>query len=476
MNNNNNEAMNNEATAATERNSAPRSLLYGRNLRKIAQLTLRGMPTTAQNLRERLARGERVDWREYESAIRATRRWPSNDRFNLPLAARAPSPSRLIVSQSLRDTLLSMARLGNAVALKVALALDYRHHHKPSLFANYFTFRERAGMISYCPANREQEINEDGTWARKGRQEITPAKWARKILCDRLNAEFSDAAISEFASAFNAQERANEVRIEVTDDEEVMDRVIQEIHDRGGYSCMAGDPVGHWYSKQGLKMAVAYDGNGAAVARALLWPSVETNTHNKVPMMERIYAAHNHALSLSALEDILKKWAFENGYWHKKNQSNDCDTLICGEMRTTAVFTTVPHRPSVLWSYLPYLDTFYWAVGTTLYSSELACAADNEDGTEAEEFRSTAGHTSATKVVCGSELVDESKLVETVDGDRVLIEDATYCEDDCEYYPDGDDRLVYCDSYEDMRLRENCRSVYIAGRYRIVHEDHISDA
>lgn len=456
--------------------TAARSLLYRRNLRKIAQLERAGMPTTARNLRDRLAAGERVDWREYEGAIRATRRCPSRDRYNLPLEAREPSPSRIIVSQSLRDTLFGMARAGNAVAGKLALALDYRHHHRPALFANYFTFRERAGMISYCPSNRVQEVNEDGTWQRKGRQEITPAKWARRILCDRINAELSDAAISEFASAFSAQERANEVRIEVTEDEEVMDSVIQEVHDRGGYSCMAGDPVGRWYAKQGLKMAVAYDGNGAAVARALLWSSVETSTHNKVPMMERIYAAHNHPLSLSALEDILKKWAFENGYWHKKNQSNDCDTLICGEMRTTAVFTTVPHRPSVLWSYLPYLDTFYWAVGTTLYASEAACAKDNEDGTEAEEFRSTAGHTSATKIVCGSELVDEDKLVETVDGDRILRDDATYCEDDCEYYPDGDDRLVYCDSYEDMRLRENCRSVYIAGRYRIVHEDHISDA
>ena len=456
--------------------NAGRSLLYGRNLRKIRQLALRGMPCTAGELRARLAAGERVDWREYESAIRATRRWPTSDRYNLPLAMRAPSPSRLIVSQSLRDTLFSMARAGNAVAMKLALALDYRHHHRPVLFANFFTFREKAGMISFCPSNRVQDINEDGTWARKGRQEITPAKWARRVLCDRINAELSDAAISEFASAFSAQERANEVRIEVTDDEETMDKVIQEIHDRGGYSCMAGDPVGHWYSKQGLKMAIAYDGNGAAVARALLWPSVETSTHNRVPMMERIYTAHNHALSLSALEDILKKWAFENGYWHKKNQSNDCDTLIYGETRTTAVSTTVPHDPSFTWRYLPYLDTFYWAVGTTLYSSELACAADNEDGTEAEEFRSTAGHTSAAKVVCGSELVDESKLVETVDGDRILRDNAIYCEDDGEFYEEDDDRLIYCDSHEEYRLRENCRSVFFGGRYHIVHEDHISDA
>ena len=300
--------MNNNSNATSNATtSAPRSLLYGRNLRKLAQLERAGLQHTASILRSSLAAGERVDWRSFGGAIRATRGQPNRDRYNLPLEAREPSPSRMIVSQSLRETLFAMARLGNAVASKLALALDYRHHHKPALFANYFTFREKAGMISFCPANRTQEINEDGTWSRKGRQEITPAKWARRVLCDRLNAEFSDSDLSEFAAAFAARERAAEVRVEVVSLADEINHAITEVNVR---ACMEGENVGPWYQSQECALVKVINGNEETIARAILWPRVRVQgIEKKVPMLERIYARSNEPLNRAALEETLKNYA-----------------------------------------------------------------------------------------------------------------------------------------------------------------------
>ena len=473
MNNEANNEANNEVSTTTT--NAGRSLLYGRNLRKIAQLALRGMPTTARNLRDRLAAGERVDWREYESAIRATRRWPSGDSLDLPLAMRAPSPSRLIVSQSLRDTLFSMARSGNAVASKLALALDYRHHHKPSLFANFFTFRERAGMISFCPSNRVQEINEDGTWARKNRQEISPAKWARRVLCDRLNAEFSDAAISEFAAAFSARERAAEVRIEVVT---LADEINHGITEVGVRACMEGENVGPWYQSQECSLVKVVNGNEETIARAILWPRVRVQgVEKKVPMLERIYARANEPINRAALEETLKNYARSIGAFWKVRQSNDCDEVTNdGQTVYRALYAVTSESPFGR-DFYPYLDTFCYATRERLFASSDEACRWLSDGDEVELLRSTSG-CSATMWVYDGHLsdTDRSDMVQDVDGEWINQEDAVFCEDDSEYYHNDDCRVVHCDSTNDYRLRENCRSVHIGRTTYIVHEDDIGNA
>lgn len=468
----NNEA-NNEATEATERSRATRSLLYGRNLRKIAQLALRGMPNTAAMLRDLLAAGERIDWRDYTGVIRAARDISRYDPLTLPLAERSPLPSRLTLAESLSN-LIHGLRHSDKVASRLYCALTHRHHHNPKLFGNFFAFRERAGLISYCPANREQLLNDDGTWQRKGRQEISPAKWARKILCDRLNAEISDSELSEFAAAFAARERAAEVRVEVVTLAEEINHGITEVNVG---ACMEEKNVGPWYEAQECSLVKVVNGNEETIARAILWPRVSIQgVGETVQMLERIYSRSHEPINRAALEETLKNYARSIGAWWKVRQSNDCDEITNGETRSRALYAVASASPFGRY-FFPYLDTFYMVTGNKFFASEDEACRWLSDGDEVELFRSTCG-SSETQWVYDGELSDKdrSDMVRDVDGEWINQEDALFCEDDQEYYHTEDSRIVHCDSYDDCRLRENCRSVEIGRTTYIVHEDHISEA
>lgn len=469
----NNEAT--EATEATERSRATRSLLYGRNLRKIAQLALRGMPNTAAMLRDLLAAGERIDWRDYTGVIRAARDISRYDPLTLPLAERSPLPSRLTLAESLRNVIESLSRDGNVVAHHLAQAMRFRHNHNPSLFGNFFAFRERAGMISYCPKNREQAVNDDGTWVRKNRQEISPAKWARKILPDRINSILSDANLSAFAAAFAAREKASEVRIEVVETAKEINHSITEL-DVG--ACMESEDVGPWYVAQGCKLVCVVNGNDVTIARAILWPSVVIEgVEGEVPMLERIYARSSEPISRPALEQLLINYAREIGAWWKVRQSNSCTDLTNdGETWATARYAIAKVDPMDC-HFLPYLDTWYHVIGMRMYGSRQEVCNVLDDGDQLELFRSTSGG-SETAWVYDGELSskDRTDMVRDVDGEWIDLDDAVYCEDDSEYYCTDDSRIIHCDSYDDYRLRENCRSVEIGRTTYIVHEDHIGNA
>ena len=467
----NNEA-NNEATTTT---AARRSLLYRRNLRKIAQLELAGMPTTATNLRERLARGERVDWREYRGAIAATRNPSRYDPLTLPISERSPLPSRLTLAESLGAAIHALSRDGNVVAHYLVQALRCRHHHNSTLFGNFFAFRERAGMISYCPKNREQLLNEDGTWQRKNRQEISPAKWARKILPDRINAILSDANLSSFAAAFAAREKASEVRIEVVSLAEEINHGITEVNVG---ACMEGENVGPWYQSQECSLVKVVNGNEETIARAILWPRVRVqDVDQKVPMLERIYSRSNEPINRAALEETLKNYARSIGAFWKVRQSNDCDEVTNDGEAVHRVLYAVASESPFRSPFLPYLDTFCYVTREKFFASSDEACRWLSDGDEVELLRSTSGG-SATMWVYDGHLsdTDRSDMVQDVDGEWINQEDAVFCEDDSEYYHNDDCRVVHCDSTNDYRLRENCRSVSIGRTTYIVHEDDIGNA
>ncbi len=58
---------------------------------------------------------------------------------------------------------------------------------------------------------------------------------------------------------------------------------------------------------------------------------------------------------------------------------------------------------------------------------------------------------------CDSECAEADGYVWTIDDEWILEENAIYIEDNCSYYPDGDDRIVLCDGDDDdWHLKENC--------------------
>lgn len=64
-----------------------------------------------------------------------------------------------------------------------------------------------------------------------------------------------------------------------------------------------------------VKMLINTDSDGKLKSRALLWENCEDQSGNKVKVMDRIYSVYDHEVAK------FKKWACDNGYIHKKDQS-----------------------------------------------------------------------------------------------------------------------------------------------------------
>mgnify|MGYP003349329510 CR=1 FL=1 len=97
----------------------------------------------------------------------------------------------LIISESLLS-LLNKLSTEQACCKLLVRALERVTQGKRTRFlnpapaGNYWTFRETEGLITFCPAGREQLINDNGTWRREGRQAMKPAKFLREVLHPRL--------------------------------------------------------------------------------------------------------------------------------------------------------------------------------------------------------------------------------------------------------------------------------------------------
>jgi hypothetical protein len=70
-------------------------------------------------------------------------------------------PSKLVVAESLRQLVQAIADSGNAPAKMMIQAFESSMYHGP-LAGNHYAYREKAGLISYCPAGRVQSIGENG--------------------------------------------------------------------------------------------------------------------------------------------------------------------------------------------------------------------------------------------------------------------------------------------------------------------------
>ena len=106
--------------------------------------------------------------------------------------------ARVTMSDSLRELLSSCA-----CECRVAkwLMSDYHCiHNRLAQIGDYWTFREKQGLITYMPKGRKQEFNNQGDWLRAGREGIKPGKLIRRLF---QNVRFvKDQDIEVFVNKF----------------------------------------------------------------------------------------------------------------------------------------------------------------------------------------------------------------------------------------------------------------------------------
>ena len=99
-------------------------------------------------------------------------------------------------------------------------------------------------------------------------------------------------------------------------------------------------------------MLVLFSDDGKVRARALLWEGIkEFNTDSEWKFMDRIYTIYDHDVN------IFKKWAKENGYLTKWEQSAKSEIFVdIDDKPVTKQLYINLEKHNLSW--YPYLDTF----------------------------------------------------------------------------------------------------------------------
>ncbi len=372
--------------------------------------------------------------------------------------AKSPPKSRLIWSESLRTLVEEIADGGCPVAEALLKARRFRHAHARKLAGNHFSFREKAGMISYLPAGRALVTTEAGLWARDGRQEMKPVKWARSVLAGWQLSRLRDEQFSAFAARFAAAENASALRVGLIED-------VGAVYDERNYntdtlcSCMQqcnasygvesdngkGQRVGDFYERAGAQVLTVRRGDGRLEGRAIYWPKIQ-GLGADVAGLDRVYGSPE-------VVELVKSWARENGVAMRSNPQGGGDTawLLNGESLGRGAYV-VPARDLCGARFFPYLDTFRF---------------QDEDGnlwTEDDSDRTVFEYTSTQG---GREERNRHEgEVQLHDGTWHDEDDAYYVESEGEYYASED--VVHCYRSDSYILREGAFEVEI-GRNNTIY-------
>lgn len=359
-------------------------------------------------------------------------------------------PSKLIVAESLRQLVQAIADSGNQPAKMMLQAMESSVYHS-QLAGNHYAFREKAGLISYCPAGRVQTIGENGRWERAGRQETTPARWVRSVLKASMVKRLKDHEVAEFAEKFKAEELRGQITLEETSDFIEAYKSSHYPHtDDSLYSCMWNDPIQSFYSNAPCTVLIAKRGDGMYVGRALIWSGVCGTDGAR--FMDRVYS------DTPEVREMFISYAREHGLWKKHKESAQCRTWVLPDGNLSAACLSITVEDLDSQGFYPYMDTFHRSQGDTMTS----CVDDDEDE---YQYHSTSGNR--------EELNPHKGQVQLHDGDWIDEEEA--CEVNGRWYHSDD--CVLCDNSGEWILVSDAYRVEISRNHTVyVHEDYVSRA
>lgn len=355
--------------------------------------------------------------------------------------------SRLIVAESLRQLVQGIADAGNRPAQLMLLAMDSGTYHGP-LAGNHYAYREKEGLISYCPAGRTQIVSESGRWERAGRQETTPARWVRSVLKEARVKLFRDHELAEFTEKFKAAELSGKVTLEESTDFEAAYKSANYTGTEASamYSCMWDDPVQGFYKAAPCVALIAKRGDGKYLGRALLWHDVQGTGGAR--FMDRVYS------SSPEIRELFRDYAKAQGAWCKDKDSASCRMWRKPDGTSTCGPLMVEYNNLESVGFYPYMDTFSFSEGNTL------CTSD--DGEAEYSYYSTSGdreelHQGKVQLESGI-WVDEEEACE-VNGSWYHQDDCVMCERSGEY-------IHYSESFTVRLSRNNTITI---------HREHVTD-
>lgn len=374
-------------------------------------------------------------------------------------------------------------------------------------FGNYVTTRQ--GMLSFLPNGREHKTNpETGKWLRDGRQEMKPAKLARKLIKEAQLQDLSDADFEKFGNKVRAylgvvgDEDGEGKNIQLTI---IEGDAIKDAYLRDNYSTLLGDGTNlhnscmrtecsqryfgiYTDNPNAVKMLVARDEENKVLGRALLWQFDDGDKG-----MDTIYGP-------DIVAQLMIDWAMDNGYWCKTNQSchhhnfdgHGLDRHSNTELREIGKLIRRVTLNNADFDYYPFVDSLYYLCndGSKYYLSNVHDVNvektlrdtggsyeehdDDDDGYVTLENGDRCDEDDAYYVdyrnhngESVSGYYHASDVIYCLDDVTRLREDATRVDGD--WYALDDDAIVWVDDKDTYCLEEDTR--YCCVREETIHED-----
>ena len=323
---------------------------------------------------------------------------------------------------------------------------------------DYITFR-RDGTISYLPAGREHSENDNGDWAREGRQNGRPSKVIKKLFHPRVHKYIKDTDFETFTNMYKAAftDEGYEFTVKPGGD-------IAEVYcmDRGegnaslNGSCMNGDEdYLEIYTNCTSLRIVTLEKDGYLHGRALLWNLKDGD--DDIVFMDRVYVAQDY------MYDMFIDYCKTNGWWRKKYyKTYDCKDVFINAKeeevnRTFYVYTMTD------FSQYPYIDTFQYGNDGCLSNKEMGEYTYNDTGGDR-----AGDHDGETYDEIDDEWISEDDSVYIDSGERGYAGRTTHCDnaveinndfyhrDDCNivrvngtWYTKDSDEIVYVESEDE---------------------------
>jgi len=254
---------------------------------------------------------------------------------------------------------------------------------------NYLTFRND-GTISYLPAGKEHQVNENKEWKREGRQNAKPAKVLRKLILPRVISflKIKDIQFENFTNAYKSNFATDNLKFEILESDS-----IGEIYDAEILKCFDGSPLAGSCMKgesqylqiyaecKCLQIVALFDADKNIHGRALLWKVSEDRF-----FLDRFYCGKDH------YNDLFIKLAKEKGWLYKVRYNSYDEKRHFIDTRTgESVRMDLKIETDTDCKYYPYIDTFsYGGDGfLTNYCVE-KYQYNNTDGTRDGEEREEA--------------------------------------------------------------------------------------
>lgn len=271
---------------------------------------------------------------------------------------------------------------------------------------DYITFR-LDGTISYLPAGKKHKENDNGDWARDGRQNGKAAKVIRKLFTAKALRLFKNSDFECFSNVYKAEYNDSGYILELQDNKSIPDVYDMERCEGQGSlqsSCMNSDieylNIYKYCDK--LQILSLTNKEGLLAGRSLVW-----EINEEITLMDRIYVTSDWQY------ELFLNYARKNNFWHKeyyKSYYNKQDFITPLGQQQTKTFNIYTDTN---FDYFPYIDTFSYGNHGVLSNS----SSDTE-----YEYDQTNGSRTGDEENHDHEVWDEIDEFYIDEDDAIVIE------------------------------------------------------